>query len=133
MPVFAAPPIPNREELRRREAEYAAGAKLYGSGSAVGYPTESVSFLTQSVGLPTQSVSGPYSPSHTSTPPPFFSLNTATSPAATSATPTEQIYNAIAVSTTAPLPQLFTGFASTLDPAITFAILAVIATLYLTL
>jgi hypothetical protein len=131
--IFATPPIPNREDLRRREEEYVAGAKLYGSGSAVGYPTESVSFLTQSVGYPTQSVVGPYSPSPTSTPPPFFSLNTATSPVITSATPTEPIYNAIAVSTSAPLPQLFMGSASALGPAMTFAILALIATLSLTL
>jgi hypothetical protein len=133
MHLFAAPPIPNREDLRRREAEYAAGAKLYGSGSAVGYPTESVSFLAQSAGYATQSVDGPYSSSPTITPPPFLSLDTAGSPAITSATATQPMYNAIPVSTTAARPQIFIGLASTMGPAITFAILALIATLYLTL
>jgi hypothetical protein len=106
---------------------------VYGSGSAVGYPTESISFLTQSAGYPTQSVGGPDSPSPSSTPAPFFSLNTASSPAITSATPTEPIYNAIVVSTTPATQQLFIGLGSALGPAITFAVLALIATLYLTL
>jgi hypothetical protein len=134
MPLFAAPPIPNREDLRRREEQYAAGAKLYGSGSAVGYPTESVSFLTQSAGYATQSVGGIYSPSPSSTPPPLFSLDAATSPAVTSATPAMPVYNAIPAVTTASAPQqVFIGLASALGPAITFVVLGVIATLYLTL
>lgn len=106
---------------------------MYGSGSVVGYPTESISFLTQSAGYPTQSVGGPYTPNPTSTPSLFFPLNTASSPAITSATPTEPIYNAIAVSTTPATPQLFIGLGSALEPAITFAVLALIATSYLTL
>ncbi|PMD14342.1 hypothetical protein NA56DRAFT_664679 [Hyaloscypha hepaticicola] len=148
LPLFAAPPIPNREDLRRREAEYAAGAKLYGSGSAVGFPTESVSFLTQSAGYATQSVGGPYSPSPTSpswTSPSLdtaaslamtstaLSFDTAVSPAMTSATASQPIYNAILLSTTAARPQIFIGLASTLGPAGTLAVLAFIATLYLTL
>ncbi|KAH6716358.1 hypothetical protein BKA61DRAFT_342067 [Leptodontidium sp. MPI-SDFR-AT-0119] len=114
---FAVPPIPNRDALRRREEEYAAGAKLAGSGSAAGYPTESATFPVQSANYPTNSVGGPYSPSPTaSTPFPFFPLNSVTSPAITSATPTEPAYNAVPVSTTTaalPVPQLYTGGAST--------------------
>ncbi|KAG4438602.1 hypothetical protein IFR05_005926 [Cadophora sp. M221] len=114
---FAVPPIPNRDALRRREEEYAAGAKLAGSGSAAGYPTESATFPVQSANYPTDSVGGPYSPSPTaSTPFPFFPLNSVTSPAITSATPTEPAYNAVPVSTTTaalPVPQLYTGGAST--------------------
>ena len=133
MPLFAAPPIPNREDLRRREEEYAAGVKLYGSGSAVGYPTQSASYLTQSAGYgyATQSVGGPYSPNPTFTP--LLSLDTATSPVITSATPTAPTYNAIPVSTTSAPPQIFVGSASALGPATTFVILSLIATLYLTL
>ena len=133
IPVFAVPPIPNREDLRRREAEYAAGDKIYGSGSAVGYPTESASFLTQSANYPTESVGGPYSPSPTSAPPPFFPLNTAASPTITAAVPTSFVYEAIPVSVTTAPPQMFTGLASALRPAITFVILALVASLYLTL
>jgi hypothetical protein len=132
--LFASPPIPNREDLRRRDEEYAAGAKLYGSGSAAGYPTESVSFLTQSAGYATQSVGVPYSPSSTPTPPPILSLETATSPAMNSATLMEPIYNAIPAVTTIAAPrQVLVGLASALGPAITLVVLAMIATLYLTL
>jgi len=134
MPLFAAPPTPHREDLRRREEEYAAGAKLYGSGSAVEYPTESVSFLTQSAGYSTQSVGGLYSPSATSIPPPFLSLQTSTSPATTSATPTGMLYNAIPVVTTIAAPQrMFAGLSAALGPATSFVILAFIATLCMTL
>jgi hypothetical protein len=103
--LFAVPPIPNRDSLHRREAEYAAGAKLYGSGSAVGYPTESTGYATQSAGYPTQSVGGPYSPSPTPSPP---SMETATSPALIPATPTVPSYIALAESSTPPLV-LYTG------------------------
>lgn len=53
--------MPNREELRRREAEVAGGiANAYGSGNPFGLPTESAaSFLSESIALnpyPTQSV-----------------------------------------------------------------------------
>ncbi|OWP06752.1 hypothetical protein B2J93_9 [Marssonina coronariae] len=109
---FAIPPIPNRDSLRRREEEYAAGAVLYGSGSAAGYPTESANFPTQSANYPTDSVVGPYSPSLTASLPfPYFPLNSVTSTAVTPATPTESAYNAVPVSTTAapPLPQLYTS------------------------
>ncbi|KAE9370551.1 hypothetical protein N431DRAFT_546364 [Stipitochalara longipes BDJ] len=132
MPIFVAPPVPNRDDLRRREEEYAAGAKLYGSGSAVGYPTESISFLTQSAGYATQSVGRPYSLRPTSTLPPFFPLDTTTSLAMTSPTPTEVLYNAIPAMTTAAAPQqMFAGVASALGPATTFAVLGSITALYM--
>ncbi|PMD46396.1 hypothetical protein L207DRAFT_628946 [Hyaloscypha variabilis F] len=132
LPLFAAPPVPNREDLRRREEEYAAGAKLYGSGSVVGYPTESMSFPTQSAGYATQSVGGPYTASPTSTPPPFFVLNTTTSPAMISPTPTDILYNAIPVVTTASAPQqMLTRFASALGLATIYIVLALVAALYI--
>ncbi|KAH7333455.1 hypothetical protein BKA65DRAFT_553800 [Rhexocercosporidium sp. MPI-PUGE-AT-0058] len=132
---FAVPPIPNRDTLRRREEEYAAGAKLVGSGSAAGYPTESATFPVQSVNYPTDSVGGPYSPSPTaSTPFPFFPLTSATSPAVTSATPTEPAYNAVPVSTTTaalPVPQLYTGEASSSPIDLCLAVVLTIAAVYL--
>jgi hypothetical protein len=134
MVLFAAPPIPHREDLRRREEEYAAGAKLYGSDSGVGYPTESVSFLTQSVGYATQSVGYTYSPNPSSSPLPLFSPDTATSPALASATSTMPIYNAIPAVTPAGAPQqVFVGLASALVPAFPSVALSLVATLYLTL
>ncbi|KAE8443431.1 hypothetical protein EG329_001828 [Mollisiaceae sp. DMI_Dod_QoI] len=122
--LFAAPPIPDRDSLRRREAEYAAGAKLYGSGSAAEYPTGSVGYAIQSAGYPTQSVGGPYSPSPTI---PYFSLDTATSPVLTSATPTELPYSALPVSTTAPAPVLYTGSSTSLGPFTALVLLITLA------
>lgn len=108
--IFAVPPIPNRDSLRRREAEYAAGARLYGSGSAAGYPTESANYPTQSVSnYPTQSVGGPYSPSPAG---PSTPLETA--PALTSAAPPEPTYSALAENTP---PALYTGSSSSLSPS----------------
>ncbi|CZS98228.1 uncharacterized protein RAG0_07031 [Rhynchosporium agropyri] len=127
---FAVPPIPNREALRRREEEYAAGPKLAGSGSAAGYLTESVTYPGQLATYPTDSVGGPYPPSPTASTP-FFPLNSAISPAITSATPTESAFNAVPVSTTVapPVPQLYTGEASysctTLSLAVALTIAAV--------
>ena len=134
MSLFAAPPALHREDLRRREEEYAAGAKLYGSGSAIGYPTESMSFLTQSAGYATQSIGGLYSPSVTSTTPSFLSLKTSTPPATTSATPTKVLYSAMPVVNTVAAPQqMFAGLSSALGPVTSFVVLAFIATLYMTL
>lgn len=118
--LFAVPPIPNRDSLRRREAEYAAGAKLYGSGSAAGYPTESANYLTQSVkNYPTQSVGGPYSASPTI---PSSPLETA--PALTSGTPTEPAYSALAENTS---PALYTGSSISLSPSVCIALLITLA------
>ncbi|PVH70166.1 hypothetical protein DL98DRAFT_661313 [Cadophora sp. DSE1049] len=128
---FAVPPIPNRDALRRREEEYAAGEKLAGSGSAAGYPTESATYPVQSANVPTDSVGGPYSPSPTSTLFPFFPLNSATSPAITSATPTEPAYNAVPVSTTAAVPQLYTGGASSSPPTLSLAVVFTMMIIYL--
>ncbi|KUJ07322.1 uncharacterized protein LY89DRAFT_363312 [Mollisia scopiformis] len=126
--LFAVPPIPNRDDLRRREAEYAAGAILYGSGSEAGFPTESVDYPIQSANYPTQSVGGPYSPSPTV---PHFPLETATSPALTSATPTPAPYSALAETTTAS-PVLYTGSSSSMTSstglALLFALLVIILT-----
>lgn len=128
---FAVPPIPNRDALRRREEEYAAGDRLAGSGSAAGYPTESATYPVQSANFPTDSVGGPYSPSPTSTLFPFFPLNTATSPAITSVTPTEPAYNAVPVSTTAVVPQLYTGEASSPPPTLSLAVVFTMTVVYL--
>ncbi|KAK0111275.1 hypothetical protein ONS95_001647 [Cadophora gregata] len=128
---FANPPIPDRDALRRREAEYASGEKLAGSGSAVGYPTESATFPLQSANYPTDSVAGPYSPNPTSTLFPFFPLNSVTSPAITSATPTEPAYNAVRVSTTAAVPQLYTGGASPFPPTLFLPIVFTMTVIHL--
>ena len=118
--LFAVPPIPNRDSLHRREAEYAAGAKLYGSGSAAGYPTESANYRTQSVNnYPTQSVGGPYSPSPT-----IPSSPVETAPALTSATPTEPAYSALAENTS---PALYTGSSTSLSPSVCIALLITLA------
>lgn len=108
--LFVVPPIPNRDSLRRREAEYAAGARLYGSGSIAGYPTESAGFPTQSVNYPTQSISGPYFPSPTPSAPPF---EITTSPALIPAIPTTSSYSALAETTITP-QVLYTGSSRTL-------------------
>lgn len=122
--------MPNHDALRRREAEYLAGAKAYGSGSAVGFPVQSA-YPTQSANnYPTQSTAGPYSLKTTSTPP-YFPLNTATTPAATSATPTEE-YTAAGVSTTT-LPLLYTGPAPDIGPSIVLPILVSMAVFYFSL
>ncbi|KAH7381787.1 hypothetical protein BKA64DRAFT_684247 [Cadophora sp. MPI-SDFR-AT-0126] len=130
---FAVPPIPNRDALRRREEEYAAGEKLAGSGSAVGYPTESATYPVQSANFPTDSVGGPYSPSPMSTLFPFFPLNSATSPAVTSATPTDSAYTAVPVSTTAAVPQLYTGAASSSPQTRSLAIIFAMTVTYILL
>lgn len=127
--LFAVPPIPNYDSLRRREAEYAAGAKLYDSGSAAGYPTGSASYPLQSVnGYQTQSVGGPYSPSPTVS---SSSPERATSPELTSATPTGPAYSSLP-ETTAPI--LYTGSSTSLDPSACIASLITLATIiFLTL
>ncbi|PBP22992.1 hypothetical protein BUE80_DR006161 [Diplocarpon rosae] len=133
---FAVPPIPNRDSLRRREEEYAAGEKLYGSGSgsASGYPTNSANFPTQSANYLTDSVGGSYSPSPTASLPfPYFPLNSVTSPAVTAAAPTEPAYNAVPVSATAslPVPQLYTGEAPSPRSAFPLAVVFTIVVVYL--
>jgi hypothetical protein len=133
--VLLLPPISNHDSLRRREAEYLAGDKLYGSGSAVGYPTQSVSLRTQSANnYPTQSVGGRYSLSATpsSLLPPYFPLNTAALPATTSATPTESTYTAAAASATAG-PELYTGVALRLVSSTLLPVFVIIAAFYLSL
>lgn len=116
--IFGVPPVPNQDSLRRREVEYLAGAKLFGSGgSAVPFPTESAPFPIQSAGAS----------SPTATPPPYFPLNTATSPAPAPAALSEPA--PIAVSTT-PAPLLFTGVASHLEASILLGFLSVLAILY---
>ncbi|KAJ5040317.1 uncharacterized protein L3040_005974 [Drepanopeziza brunnea f. sp. 'multigermtubi'] len=133
---FAIPPIPDRDALRRREDEYAAGAKLFGSGSAAGYPTESAAFPVQSANYPTDSVGGPYSPSPTASVPfPYFSLTSVTSPAAKSATTTEATRNTVPASTTAPSPspQLYTGNASTSRATVSLTVVLTVAAVYLVL
>ncbi|KAI9050343.1 hypothetical protein LZ554_005509 [Drepanopeziza brunnea f. sp. 'monogermtubi'] len=147
---FAVPPIPDRDALRRREDEYAAGAKLFGSGSAAGYPTESAAFPVQSANYPTDnaafpvqsanyptdSVGGPYAPSPTASVPfPYFSLTSVTSPAAKSATTTESTRDAVPASTTAPSPspQLYTGNASTSRATVSLAVVLTVAAVYLVL
>ncbi|KAL2065429.1 hypothetical protein VTL71DRAFT_3099 [Oculimacula yallundae] len=130
---FAVPPIPNREALQRREEEYAAGAKLVGSGSAAGFPTESATYPAQPANYQTDSVGGPYSPSPTApTPFPFFPLPSANSPAITSATSTEPAYNVVPVSTTPvlPVPQLYTGKASPSSTMLSLAVLLTISAVH---
>ncbi len=87
------PPIANRDALRRREEEYAAGTKLVGSGSAADYyPTESADyagFATQSVQYATQSGGQSYS-SPSPTPSTPFSLLTTASPAVTTTVASER-------------------------------------------
>jgi hypothetical protein len=138
--LFAAPPIPNREFLRRREAEYAAGGKIYGSGSAAGYPTESanlpiqsVPYATQSVPYATQSAAAPYYAGPTSSSlVPYFPLNT--SPATASATPTQPAYGPLPDLGSATSPQaVFTGGVSSLPSTRFLVILVAIAVTYLTL
>lgn len=126
--IFAFPPIPNRDSLRRREAEYAAGAKLYGSGSAAEYPTQSAGFPLQSANYPTQSVGGPYSPSPTASPP---LMETATSPALTPAIPTTPSYSALAETTMAP-PVLYTGSSSILGFSVWVILLSALLVIFLT-
>lgn len=126
--LFALPPIPNRDTLRRREAAYAAGAKLYGSGSVAGYPTESVNYPTQSVNYPTESVGGPYSPSPTV---PYFPLESATSPAFTSAIPTAPSYSALS-EITATAPILYTGSSTIQGCSTLLALLTTVLVIILT-
>lgn len=123
---------PNRAELRRREAEYAAGEKLAGSGSAVGYPTGSAdNYPTQSVNYPTQSAQYPTKSAASATPTaiPYFPLNTVRSTAASAQFTSPPVsYDALPASTTAPSPQVFSGLSSktiTLDK-ITFLIALVV-------
>lgn len=129
--VLSIPRIPNYDALRRREAEYLAGAKAYGSGSAVGFPVQSA-YPTQSVdSYPTQSVAGAYSWNASSTPP-YFPINTATKPAEAAAIPTGEYNTATAASTTAG-PLLYTGPAADIGPSITLPILVSVAAFYLSL
>ena len=94
------PPIPDRDDLRRREQEYASGKKRHISGSAVrfltestNFPTQCVNFPTQSANYPTQSISNSFSSNAIASVAPFFTLNTNTaaipSPAITSRMPAE--------------------------------------------
>ena len=117
--------MPNHDSLRRREAQYLAGIKLYDSGSAMGLPTESSSFPTQSAGYQTQSVGGPYSLDM----PPYFPLQSVTAPAISSVTSTLQDYTASATSG----PTLYTGTAPDVGPYIALYILATTVILYLDL
>jgi len=114
---MAVSPVLNHDSLRRREAEYLAGAKIYVSGSDVGYPTQSA--------FPTQSASSynPYA-APTFLPP----RETATTPASMTTKETQPVYNAVADSTSTS-PVLFTGLALRLRPNIVISLLfAVIAT-----
>jgi hypothetical protein len=133
--LFAAPPIPNRDSLRRREAEYAAGGKIYGSGSAVAYPTESANLPTQSVPYATQSVVGPYYAGPTSSLVPYFPLNTSPATASATPTPTQPAYSPLPDLSSVTSPQvLFTGDGrSNLCPARFFVIVVAIAVTYSTL
>ncbi|TVY21601.1 hypothetical protein LARI1_G000139 [Lachnellula arida] len=127
--IFGIPPVPDNVLLRRREEAYLAGAKFLGPpGSAGLYRTESAdgsSFPTQSALFPLQSAGG-HSPQATASPPPYFPLNTVTSPEI--ATPTEPA--AIAISS-APAPQLFTGTAPRYKARI--PLLSTLAALYFVL
>jgi len=127
--ILSIPRTPNHDALRKREAEYLAGAKAYGSGSAVGFPVQST-YPTQSANnYPTPSAAGPYSLSATSTPP-YFPLKTTRGSAGTSATPTEE-YTAAAATAAGPL--LYTGPAPEIAPSITVPILVSMAAFYLSL
>lgn len=126
--TFAFPPMPNRDSLRRREAEYAAGAKLYGSGSASGYPTQSADYPTQSANYPSQSVGGRYPPSPTASPP---HLETAASPALSPAIPTTPSHSALA-ETTMESPVLFTGSSKTMLVPGWFILLSILLVILLT-
>jgi hypothetical protein len=145
--LFAAPPIPNRDFLRRREAEYAAGRKIYGSGSAAGYITESANLPTQSVPYATQSVpyatqSVPYATQSAATPyyagptssslVPYFPLNA--SPATASATPTQPAYGPLPDLGSATSPEaVFTGGVSSIPSTRFLLVLVAIAVTCLTL
>jgi len=133
------PPIPNHDALRRREAEYLAGAKLYGSGSAIGLPTQSSSFLTQSANYQTQSANYmtqsaalPYSTNTPTSPPTYFPLQTATAPANIPASQTEPAYTALRASERAN-PLLYTGVAPGPRHSIALYTFATLGALYLVL
>ncbi|KAM3068150.1 hypothetical protein ACMFMG_011199 [Clarireedia jacksonii] len=101
--LLTIPDFSNHDSLRRREAEYLAGAKLYDSGSDSSYLTKSA--------FPMQSA-GPYMPGAfiSSMPPLYDPRNTATTTSKLSADPTSTIYNGAADLITTS-PQLFTGIA----------------------
>jgi hypothetical protein len=128
--ILSIPRIPKHDVLRRREAEYLAGAKAFGSGSAIGFPVQSA-YPTQSVNnYLTQSAGSAYTMAATSTPPYFPLLNTKAGPVGPSATSTEEA--AVAVSTTAG-PLLYTGAAPEIGPSIILPLLMPVAACYLSL
>ena len=126
------PPVPNRDDLRRREEEHVAGSRTYELGSAEGYPLESVhlptqsdGFQTQSVIYPTQSAASPYinsaAPVLDYSVPQVFTLIPNTSP---SPIPTLPVLNLAPGATgVEPRPQLFTGAGFELNTAVMFPVI----------
>lgn len=107
----AMPLLPDHDSLRRREAQYLAGAEVVGSGSAMDLPTQSSSFLSESASYPTQSNAGPYYPISPTPTAPYFPLQTGSPPAG---------------------PELFTGKAPELASYPVLYILVSVLSLYLT-
>ncbi|PQE06173.1 Extracellular membrane CFEM domain protein [Rutstroemia sp. NJR-2017a BBW] len=112
--LLTIPDFPNHDSLRRREAEYLGGARLYGSGSDSSYPTQSA--------FPMQSA-GPYVPGIfiSSIPPLYTPHDTATVISKLSADPTSTVYSTAADLITAS-PLLFTGFAPKIAPCLFLSI-----------
>ncbi|TAQ83497.1 hypothetical protein B7494_g8186 [Chlorociboria aeruginascens] len=117
--VFTVPRNPDHDSLRRREAAYLAGARLYGSGSDAGFPTQSA-YLTQSI--------GPYLPNSMLTTPSYFPLQTPTTPASTSI---DTIEPTALTTATYIAQQVYTSISSTLRPYMVMSILVTVASMYL--
>jgi hypothetical protein len=138
-PLLDIPPTPNRAELRRREAEYAGGERLAGSGSVVAYPTGSAdNYPTQSANYQTQSVQYLTQSAASATPTtvPYFPLDTVKTTAAaatTQSTSPPASYNALPASTTAPSPQVFSGLSSKTMKVNTITCLIALAVTYISL
>lgn len=112
------PPSPSRELLRKREEEYVAGKRLYGSvpwdehSVGGGLATQSTIYSTHSVNYLTRSTGGPYSLIAT-TPPILYAALESPSLAIDSAIPTGPTFDVWAASpSNEPQPQLFTGTAA---------------------